>query len=155
MGKQVDKVNQNPAPGADDVLEAIHAVMHLFRARQHRGLREGAQELTHMEAKTMGFFARHPGATQSELVQRMGRDKGQVARLISGLRERGLLESQPDEADRRVQRLQLGPAGQAVHAAMLKRSRLLSAQAVLGLSEDERQTLLQLLARVRSNLETD
>jgi hypothetical protein len=35
-----------------------------------------------MEGKVLGFFARHPGATQRDLAQHSGRDKAQLARLI-------------------------------------------------------------------------
>jgi hypothetical protein len=47
------------------VFEIIHAVMHLFRSGQHRVLRGGPHNVTHMESKVLGFFAGHPGATQS------------------------------------------------------------------------------------------
>jgi len=154
MQKQVDVVNQSPAIRVDDVLESVHAVMHLFRARQYRALKDGAQELGHMEGKALGFFDRHPGATQRDLVQRSGRDKGQVARLIASLRERGLLEASADENDRRSVRLALSPAGREVLAALQIQGRQLSALAVKGLSADERQQLSALLARVRGNLES-
>ena len=49
-----------------------------------------------MEHKVLGFFCRHPGATQSDLASHAGRDKSQLARLIAGLRARGLLDAQPD-----------------------------------------------------------
>jgi DNA-binding MarR family transcriptional regulator len=155
MQKQVDDVNQSPADSGDDVLESVHAVMHLFRTRQYRALKDGAQELGHMEGKALGFFARHPGSTQRDLVLRSGRDKGQVARLIASLRERGLLEASTDENDRRSVRLALSPAGLEVQAALRKQGRQLAAQAVKGLSEEERRLLAALLARVKCNLEDD
>src|SRR5215469_14992448 len=85
----------------DDVLELIHTVMHQYRARQYRLLKEGPHDITHMDGKVLGFFNRHPGATQSDLAQHSGRDKAQLARLIKGLRERELLRAEADEHDRR------------------------------------------------------
>jgi len=158
MRKSVDHVNHkaSASPSADDdVLESVHALMHLFRSRQHRVLREGAHEMSHMEAKALGFFARHPGATLSDLVQHSGRDKGQMARLVGGLRERGLLEGVADEADRRSLRLSVSAAGREIQAALAQQGRRLSAQAVKGLAADERAQLLALLARVRGNLQED
>jgi len=155
MQKQVDVVNQSPAPRVDDVLESVHAVMHLFRARQYRALKDGAQDLGHMEGKALGFFARNPGATQRDLVQHSGRDKGQMARLIASLRERGLLEASADENDRRSVCLALSPAGREVLTVLQKQGRQLSELAVKGLSADERQHLAALLARVRGNLESE
>lgn len=143
-----------PTP-AEEVVEAIHTLMHGFRSRQFRVLREAGHDLGHMEAKALGFFARHPGATQRDLSLRSGRDKGQVARLIAGLRERGLLDAQPDEADRRSVRLAVSDAGQALQAAWDAQSRALADEATRGLSADEQQTLLALLARMRANLGDD
>ena len=155
MRKSVDHVNHKASAFSpeEDVLEAIHAVMHLFRSRQYRLLKDGLHDVSHMEAKTLGFFSRHPGATQSELVQHSGRDKGQVARLIGGLRERGLLEAVADENDRRSLRLTVSAAGKEIQQGLALQGRRTSAQAVKGLAADERAQLLALLARVRANLE--
>ena len=81
MTQQVDVVNELPPSKDDEVLEALHAVMHAFRSRQHRQLRDSVQEVGPMEIRALRFFARHPGATQRELVAHSGRDKGQIARL--------------------------------------------------------------------------
>jgi DNA-binding MarR family transcriptional regulator len=154
MRKQVDLVNHKSNLAAE-VVEAVHTVMHLFRARQFRALKEGVQDLSHMEAKVLGFFTAHPGATQSELVQHSGRDKGQIARLIAGLRERGLLDASADASDRRSVRLEVSATGKAQQAAVRKQAQLVSAQALQGLDEAERQQLLSLLSRVRGNLERE
>lgn len=153
MRKSVDHVKHGG--DAEDVLEAVHAVMHLYRSRQFRVLREGEHGVTHMESRALGFFARHPGATLSEFVLHAGRDKGQLARLVSGLRERGLLEARVDEADRRNQRLYLTQDGEQAQQALKREAKKAAALAVRGLADEERKQLLQLLARVRDNLERD
>lgn len=132
----------------------MHAIVHLYRSRQLRSVRSGAHELGHMEIRVLGYFARHPGATLSELVVHSGRDKAQVARLIKGLRDDGLLDAVADEADKRSTRLSLSEAGQAVFAGLHSQNAALSAAAQAGLSAQERAALMQLLARVRSNLES-
>lgn len=146
-------IMRKPVDAADDVLERIHAVMHLYRAQQYRVRRDEPDAVTHMESKVLGFFARHPGATQSDLVAHSGRDKGQLARLIAGLRERALLEARTDEADRRSVRLQLSAAGQAADQALRRQARRLAGVAVKGLTEAEQDQLAALLDRVRANLE--
>jgi len=156
MRKQVDQVNQNtghPLQPAQDALEHMHAIMHLYRSQQHRSLREAEHDLAHMEVKVLGFFARHPGATQSDLVTHSGRDKAQVARLIRGLRERGLLAAEADAADRRSTRLRLSDDGRALYTALHSNDGQLAEMAVAGMSEEERETLRALLGRVRANLE--
>lgn len=153
MRKEVDRVNQNRGNRADDLLETMHAIVHLFRSRQLRGLRSGPHELAHMEMKALGYFARHPGATQSDLVAHSGRDKAQVARLIRALREAQLLEATADEHDRRSTRLSLSAAGQEVFDGLHRQSGALGEAALGCLSGDEQAQLVGLLARVRANLE--
>lgn len=154
MRKQVDIVN-NKSNLAEEVVESVHQVMHQFRSLQFRALKDGAHDLSHMEAKTLGFFASRPGATQSELVQHAGRDKGQVARLIAGLRERGLLEASADASDKRSVRLQVSASGKALQQQVRKQAQRVSTQAVSGLDEAECRQLLALLAKLRENLTQD
>ncbi|WP_229262307.1 MarR family winged helix-turn-helix transcriptional regulator [Duganella guangzhouensis] len=150
MSKPVNKVNQS-----DQVFDAIHSVMHLYRARQLRGLRDNAHELTHMEYKAMGFFHRHPGATQGDLVNHSGRDKAQLARLLKNLRDQGLLDASPDPADRRITRLALSTQGQQVFHSLNALGQQTSHAAVAGMSSEQLQQLQTLLQLIRANLEAD
>ena len=153
MRNVVDEVNQNPPAPALEVLERVHAIMHLYRSAQQRSLRAGPHDLAHMEIKVLGFFARRPGATQSDLAAHSGRDKAQLARLIRGLRDRGLLDATADEADKRSTRLALSEAGKDMFAALHRHDGALAEAALEGIAEADRATLLDLLERVRANLE--
>lgn len=148
----MDNVNHIQDKAPDSPLELIHAVMHQYRSQQYQVLRDGPHDLTHMETKVLGFFARHPGATQSALAQDSGRDKAQLARLVKGLRERGLLDAQADEADRRNVRLTPTAQGRAVLEALRAASAHLAAQAVTGMSVEAQRQLTALLLQVRQNL---
>jgi DNA-binding MarR family transcriptional regulator len=154
MRKTVDQVNQNAPSPALEVLERVHAIMHLYRSAQQRSLRAGPHDLAHMEIKVLGFFARRPGATQSDLAAHSGRDKAQLARLIRGLRDRGLLEAKADEIDKRSTRLSLSNAGKAMFEALHRHDGALAEAALEGIAEEDRATLLDLLERVRANLES-
>ena len=153
MQNVVDEVNQNPPSPALEVLERVHAIMHLYRSAQQRSLRAGPHDLAHMEIKVLGFFARRPGATQSDLAAHSGRDKAQLARLIRGLRDRGLLDATADETDKRSTRLALSDAGRDMFAALHRHDGALAEAALEGIAEADRATLLDLLERVRANLE--
>ncbi|MPQ57851.1 MarR family winged helix-turn-helix transcriptional regulator [Duganella sp. FT27W] len=159
LPKTVDLVNQSQYKPADAVFDAVHNVMHLYRSMQLRGLRDStrdpAHELTHMEYKVLGFFARHPGASQSELVAHSGRDKAQVARLIKGLRDQQLLDAQVDETDRRSTRLRLSPLGRNVIDSLEGMGAHVSNLAVQGMSAEECTQLLSLLMRIKGNLEAE
>lgn len=151
----VDNVNHQAAT-PEDVLDAVHKVMHLFRAEQYRVLRGSVEELTHFEGKALGFFSRRPGATLSDLVSHTGRDKGQLARLIKGLKEQKLLEAQSDDdGDRRSVRLRLTKEGAAVHQVLQRQLGRVARLAVKGMSDAEQQQLFALLQKLRANLETE
>ncbi len=152
MRTSIDNVNQSAAKTDEGVLEIVHRVMHQYRALQFRVLRDGPHDITHMDSKVLGFFGRNPGTTQSDLAQHSGRDKAQLARLIKGLRDRGLLDGEPDPSDRRNTRLTLTDAGQAVRRALQQQGKRLNAQAVAGMSNTEREQLAALLLRVSQNL---
>jgi len=160
MRKQDDNVNHPAAkaPGStderpDDVLDLVHHVMHQYRSQQYQVLRDGPHDVTHMESKVMHFFGHHPGATQSELAHKTGRDKAQLARLIKGLRERGLLDGEAGEQDRRSVQLQLTAEGRAVLRTLQQQSRRLHARAVAGMNAEDQQRLVALLQRVSRNLD--
>lgn len=135
-----------------DPLDTLHSVMHQYRALQYRFLRDGPHDITHMDGKVLSYFGRHPGATQSDLAQHTGRDKAQLARLIKGLRDQGLLQGDVDADDRRSVRLSLTTDGQALQKELRQQAKRLSRQSVEGFSAAEQQQLLTLLERVKRNL---
>jgi DNA-binding MarR family transcriptional regulator len=153
MRKSRDKVNHSGEAPEEDVLDLIHQVMHQYRSQQYQVLRDGPHEITHMGAKVLHYFGHHPGATQNQLAQDSGRDKAQLARLIKGLRERGLLDGQADAADRRHVRLSLTADGRSVLGSLRQQGRQLNARAVAGMTAAEQRQLLELLQRVRANLD--
>lgn len=153
MPKNIDIVNNKGDRHAGDVLDAVQAVAHLVRSRQHQALRGGEEDITPLEARVLFYFAHHPGGTLGELAEHSGRDKGQLARMVGGLRERGWLQAQTDEHDRRLTRFTLAPRAAQRHQAMVKQRKRLADAAGQGLTAAERQQLLALLQRVRANLE--
>jgi DNA-binding MarR family transcriptional regulator len=147
MAHSVDKVNHS-----GNVLDLVHTLMHRSRALQFQVLRDGPHAVSPMEARALGFFGRHPGSTLSALAEHSGRDKAQLARLIKGLRERGLLDGTPQPGDRRNVELQLTAEGQAVQQTLQQQAKRLAAQSVAGFSAAEREQLQALLQRVLGNL---
>jgi DNA-binding MarR family transcriptional regulator len=153
MRESLDNVNQSGGTAPDEVFDALHDLMHLYRSQRQRALVEAGHGVSHLEAKTLGFFAHQPDATLSDLAAHSGRDKSQLARLIAGLRDRGLLQGTPDPQDRRNLRLRCTDEAQALHRAMRQHSRKLARQAFAGMDEDERAGLVAALRKLRAALE--
>nr|WP_174247620.1 MarR family transcriptional regulator [Undibacterium sp. KW1] len=153
MRKTNDNVNHSLRNNEDGVLDLIHTVMHQYRSMQYQALRDGPHDITHMEGKVLGFFGHHPGATQSDLAKHSGRDKAQLARLIKGLRDRGLLDAVADQSDKRNVRLTLTSDGQSVLTVLRQQAKRLNTLALQGMDSREQEQLQQLLQRVKVNLD--
>ncbi|MCW5657990.1 MAG: winged helix-turn-helix transcriptional regulator [Burkholderiaceae bacterium] len=152
MPRIVDNVNQPGTTIAERLLESLHELVHLLRANELERLRAAGSPLSPLESRVLGFYARHPGASQSDLVQHAGRDKAQVARLVQGLRDAGWLHAATDPGDRRVTRYTLSATAQRHQAAMAERRRAMAEAALASLGERETTQLVHLLDRLRTSL---
>lgn len=135
-----------------DVLDRLHALMHGLRRHLQEAMRHDGEGLGPMEARCLGYFARHDGGTQSDLVQHSGRDKAQIARIVKALHERGLLQSRPDPADGRSQRLSVTAQGRALQRRMQSHMARFEKSLTAGLDEVDRAKLLALLDRLQDNV---
>ncbi|WP_233556234.1 MarR family winged helix-turn-helix transcriptional regulator [Noviherbaspirillum sedimenti] len=153
MSNPLDNINQTHGASEDDVLELMHTAMHAYRSLQNHLLRDISHGITQMDSRVLRYFERHPGATLSDLAHYSGRDKAQLTRLIRGLRDQALLQSEVDESDRRSTRISLTAAGKAVQRSLQQQARQMSAKAVEGMSAAQQQQLRELLRRVNRNLE--
>ena len=136
----------------DEVLESLQALVFSLKGQLRHSLAEHPLALAPMELRALQFFVRHPGASQSDLVQHSGRDKAQIARLIKSLLGSGHLQASPDPDDRRSQRLSPTPNGLTLHKQLHQARRLALARSLTGLDAGELGQLLGLLKRLRSNL---
>lgn len=151
MPNTVDKVNQSTA------LDQMHTLMHRLKRRMQQATQAAGEAeglvLVPMEARTLGFFARHAGATAQDLVDHAGRDKAQVARLVKGLVERGLLAAAPDVQDRRRQTLTVTPAGRRFERRMAAERRRIEQAALAGIDADDLARLQRCLATMLAALD--
>ena len=132
----------------DEVLEAVQALMHAHKRHMHQSLRAQQGGIGPMEARALGFVARHPGASATDLVAHSGRDKAQFARLLQQLVGRQLLAREADPADGRRQRLVLTDTGRAAQRVTGRARQRFASSVTAVLSADERSQLLALLQRL-------
>ncbi len=137
-------------------LATFQAFMTLFgsirQVMKTRMQDDGEHALGPVHLRALSLCQRHPGWTQQQLGQAMGRDKGQMARLIRELEEQDYLARTPDEQDRRVWRLNVTPAGEKECAWFLSIEASLATDLFGKLSAKEREQLVQLLGRVRERI---
>lgn len=73
----------------------------------------GDAELTPAEIAVIEDVLKHPDSAVSEIKVRTGFAQSHVSESVARLRERGLIETPPDAADRRRTRVRLSEAGAA------------------------------------------
>ena len=139
-------------PCAEDVFDAIHRLMHLYRSEQY--LSPNASGLTPMQGKVLRFFSNHPNSTLKELRVDFSKDKGQLAKLINGLKAMKLLKSQVDRIDKRQVRLELTPEGVRVQKRLRQHTQALAENACKGLQIKDRLALIATVNQLSKGLMT-
>lgn len=144
-------MNQS-APEDLAVLDLLSQLMYAANARLRTDMEAGALGLAPMEAQALAFLQANPGCTQADFVQHIGRDKAQVARLVKLLIERALVVSLPDEQDRRLNRLWLTQAGQALNKRAARVRAELAGKMLEGFDPGKRARLSRMLERMAQQL---
>jgi DNA-binding MarR family transcriptional regulator len=89
-----------------------------------------------------------PMRAQAALARSIGADKTRIIGVLDDLQERGLIEREPDPADRRVRLLQLTPAGRKLHAKVQAAIREQEESRLSGLSAADRRAFLRALQKL-------
>src|SRR5882724_5522591 len=114
------------------------------RAREHGMTRAQWMILVRLD--------RQPGMSQNELATLIEVEPITVGRLVDRLEARGLIERRPDPADRRIRRLHLLPAAEAIITKIDAYRTELNAYLMEGVSQKERETALNLLLHMKNKL---
>ncbi|HEY1933261.1 MAG TPA: MarR family transcriptional regulator [Acetobacteraceae bacterium] len=126
----------------------------LMRRRFVQRARDVGLPLNRSEASVLVHVDREPGLSQAQLAERLDLEAISLVRLIDSLQARGLIERRPHPHDRRIRTLWLTEAGRPILAQVHEVRDEVRAQALVGMSEDESELLLDLLMTVRRNLGT-
>lgn len=134
------------------LLELVHQIAHRLKRGTHEAIASDESGVSHMAARALRFFAHHPDTTATDLVKHSGRDKGQIARLITELVDRGLLE-RCEGADRRTHSLRVTAAGKATHRRVHHKGMAVATAMFAGFTSAERAQLADFLRRIAGDNE--
>jgi MarR family transcriptional regulator, lower aerobic nicotinate degradation pathway regulator len=95
------------------------------------------------------------GSSQQELGRKLGLDSSGLVSVIDDLEAQGLVERRRDATDRRRYAIHLTRAGRTKLSRAREAVKLRADELLASLSEDERETLHDLLARVAAAGERD
>jgi MarR family transcriptional regulator, organic hydroperoxide resistance regulator len=97
-------------------------------------------------------LAEQPVRTQAALAQSIGADKSRIIGVLDELQERGLIERQPDPADRRVRLLTLTEAGRRLRENVRSDIQRQEEERVLSALPDEDRAAFIRALRILSEL---
>jgi DNA-binding MarR family transcriptional regulator len=89
-----------------------------------------------------------PTRTQAALARSIGADKTRIIAVLDDLQERGLIEREPDPADRRVRLLRLTAAGSRLHGTVRSAIRRQEEQLLGELPAADQTAFLRVLQRL-------
>ena len=102
--------------------------------------------------RVMVMLAIEGRVTAQRIVQLLDADKGAISRTLKTMQERGLVKFEPDESDGRLRHFVFTPEGRLLHDRILRLALVREAAAISVLSDQEVETLRDLLRRVYVNL---
>jgi MarR family transcriptional regulator for hemolysin len=108
--------------------------------------------LTRAQWRVLGQLRRREGINQTELAEILEVETITLGRHIDRLEAKGWVERRRDPADRRVWRLYLKEKAQPVLDQMRKLSEATRQEALGGIPEAEREQLIELLLKIKSNM---
>jgi len=109
--------------------------------------------LTRAQWLVLTRLSRRPGASQSELADMIEIEKAAAGRLVDRLEEKGWVERRADANDRRINRIHLTEQAEVLHDSIRPIARETVEVALSDLTPAERETLTDLMLRVKTSLQ--
>jgi len=95
------------------------------------------------------------GIIQEKIAEMLKVDRTTTARAIQKLESQGLIEKRDDIINKRIKRLFTTPKGDEAYSFLKREMDHTDKVALAGLNEEDKVTLLDLLQKVRKNVEID
>lgn len=128
----------------------LHDAARLMRKRFEQNARDLG--LTRAQWQALAYLARNEGVSQCGLAEMLDIEPITLGRTIDRLEAQGLVERRPHERDRRVWLLFLREAAAPLLEAMAPISEATRLEALAGVGDADRQTLMRVLEMARANL---
>jgi DNA-binding MarR family transcriptional regulator len=128
----------------------LHDVARLMRTTYDRKMRQLG--LTRSQWWVMTYLYFNEGISQTELSSILDIERATLGRLLDRLEAKGWLERRPHPNDRRIKRVYLTGEVELLMQTMRAMAADVRAQALAGVSAQEQEQLLGLLAKVKGNM---
>ncbi len=118
-----------------------------------RNMQSQNLDLTHQQAKLILFVGFNEGAKQQDVADILRKDKPGVTKMVDLLEKKKFIERRQDKDDRRNKLLHLTKEGHVVRQSLMPIIKKTIKEATGVLSHEEHEQLIELLTRVRTNIE--
>ena len=137
---------------SDNPVKLCNEISRLFRARMRETVDADGVMTQPGAHLVLSFLAVKDGITQLELVNATHLRAPSVSAILKKMAEEGIVTRERDEHDARAVRIYLTEHGREIDSEHIKHIKALDAEALSGLDEAQKQTLMALLSVVRDNL---
>ncbi len=145
----------SPPPRTDEPdnnpVKLCHDITRLSRAKAREVNIDGVMSQPGARL-VLAFLAYEDGVTQRTLVERTHLRAPTVSVILGKMEDEGMVERRQNSEDRRETHVFITEYGRQTDREGIEKIKETDALAVGGLTDDEMQTLLTLLARMRTNL---
>jgi DNA-binding MarR family transcriptional regulator len=104
------------------------------------------------QAICLRFLSANDGITQRDLAEALHLARPTVSKMLQAMEKAGAIERRPDEADQRLTRVHLTPAGRALETGLRAVSAATINETVGALSERDRRELERLLEALSASI---
>jgi MarR family transcriptional regulator, transcriptional regulator for hemolysin len=139
-----------PSPPPTTFCFLLHDAARLMRKRFEQNARELG--LTRAQTQALAYLSRNEGVSQCVLAEMLDLEPITLGRTIDRLQAMGLVERRPHESDRRVWLLFLTETAWPLVEAIAPISEATRQEALAGVSDEDRATLMRVLETARGNL---
>lgn len=130
----------------------IHDVSRLRRSAFDRCLKP--LSVTRSQWWVLAYLSREDGMTQSQLAEELDLGKVAIGGLIDRLEKTGLIRRQPDDTDRRVNRIFMEPKGKQLINRLRKVSHKMNQQILGGMPDSALEQAALTLDAMKRNILT-
>ncbi len=131
----------------------LHDVARFLRKRFEQNARDLG--LTRSQWQVLAHLAQNEGIQQSALADLLDVEPITLVRILDRLQTANLIERRPHPKDRRIWLLYLRPEARPPLERMREIGAVTKAEALAGISEADRERLIEILSKMKSNLLND
>ncbi|GAA6186620.1 helix-turn-helix domain-containing protein [Aliiglaciecola sp. NS0011-25] len=135
-----------------DLRESIFGLAQAYRTHIKDAVNANELGLNGMHVRCLHTIAKLPQCTANTIVQQLGKDKAQIARLIKDMIAKGWLEKKSSEQDKRSQILTLSKSGAQLQQQLSHLEKNLEESITAGLTTQEVEDFQRVSTKMLANL---